>query len=92
MKQEKISIIVSAYNAENYIEKCISSILKQTYINFEIIVVDDCSKDRTLPILKELAKKDSRIKILHNKENHGLSYSRNKAMREASGAYFGFVD
>lgn len=92
MKQEKISIIVSAYNVENYIEKCISSLLKQTYTNFEIIVVDDCSKDKTLPLLKKMAIGDSRLKILHNKENKGLSYSRNKALREASGAYYGFVD
>ncbi|HIT10894.1 MAG TPA: glycosyltransferase family 2 protein [Candidatus Onthousia faecigallinarum] len=92
MKQEKISIIVSAYNVEKYIEKCISSLLKQTYTNFEIIVVDDCSQDKTLSLLKKMAREDSRLKILHNRENHGLSYSRNKALKEASGAYYGFVD
>ena len=92
MEQEKISVIVSAYNVEKYIEKCLFSLLNQTYKNLEIIVVDDCSTDNTLSILKRFEKKDSRLKILENKQNRGLSYSRNRAMKEASGIYYGFVD
>lgn len=57
MEQEKISVIVSAYNVEKYIEKCLFSLLNQTYKNLEIIVVDDCSTDNTLSILKRFEKK-----------------------------------
>ena len=87
---KKISIIISAYNTEKYIEKCISSITNQTYKDLEIIVIDDASSDDTLKKLKNI--KDKRLKILSNKENSGLSFSRNKGIKESTGDYVSFID
>ena len=92
MKTEKISIIVSAYNTEKYIGKCIESILNQTYSNIELIIVNDASTDNTLNIIKKYQKKDSRINLINNIENKGLSYSRNIALKQSSGDYVGYID
>ncbi len=92
MSNSKISVIVSAYNTEKYIEKCIESILNQTYKNIEVIIVDDCSTDSTLKIIKKLEKNDNRIKIIENKQNMGLSYSRNIALENSTGDYIGYID
>lgn len=86
-----ISIIVPVYNVENYVEKCINSIINQTYKNLEIIIVDDGSKDNSGKICDELEKKDDRIKVIH-KENGGLSDARNRGIKIAKGSYIGFVD
>lgn len=86
-----ISIIVPVYNVEAYLERCINSILNQTYKNFELILVDDGSPDNCPRICDEYAKKDSRIKVLH-KENGGLSDARNVALGIAGGEYIMFVD
>lgn len=86
-----ISIIVPVYNVEKYIEKCVNSIINQTYKNIEIILVDDGSKDRSGEICDELKLKDNRIKIIH-KQNGGLSDARNAGMKIANGNYIGFVD
>ncbi len=87
----KISIIVPAYNVQDYIEKCINSILNQTYKNIEVIVVNDGSTDNTFDIINSFAKKDDRIKII-NQENQGLSESRNNAMKMIKSEYVMFVD
>ncbi|MBQ9314475.1 MAG: glycosyltransferase [Clostridia bacterium] len=87
----KISIIVPAYNVQNYITQCLDSLIHQTYRNLEIIVVNDGSKDDTLNIINEYAKNDNRI-IIINQENQGLSESRNNAMNIATGEYIMFVD
>ena len=87
----RISVIVPAYNIENYISKCLDSILAQTYRDLEIITVDDGSSDRTGQILDEYAKKDDRIKVIHQK-NKGLSGARNSALKVATGDYIGYVD
>lgn len=92
MKKEKISIIVCAYNTEQYISKCLDSLIHQSYQNLEIIVVNDCSKDATSKILEEYEKKDPRILLFSNKENKGLAYSRNLGLKKASGNYIGFID
>jgi len=92
MKQEKISVIVPCYNVENYVSKCLDSLINQTYKNLEIICVEDCATDNTLKILKEYTKKDSRIKLIKNKKNSGLSFSRNVGINNANGAYLGFID
>ena len=92
MNKEKISIIISAYNTEKYVEKALDSIIAQSYENLEIVVVDDCSKDNTLKILEKYAKKDKRIKLLKNEVNKGLAYSRNRAVKESTGKYLGFID
>ena len=92
MKKDKISIIVSAYNSEKYIEKCITSILNQTYSNIELLIVDDASSDNTFKIIQKFEKKDHRIRSFANKKNQGAASSRNLALKEASGTYIGFID
>lgn len=86
-----ISIIIPAYNAEKTIKRCIDSILKQTYTNFEIVCVNDGSKDKTKQLLDEYAAKNSKVKVFHN-ENHGVSFSRNFALDKVSGDYVMFLD
>lgn len=88
---EKISIIVPIYNVEQYLEKCIISIINQTYKNIEIILVDDGSKDNSGKIADEYKKTDDRIVVIH-KENGGLSDARNCALDIATGDYITFVD
>ena len=80
----KFSILISAYNIENYIRKCIETCLEQTYKDYEIIVVNDCSTDKTKEILEEYSDK---IKIINLPENRGLSYARNIAIKESKGDY-----
>ena len=89
--KELISIIVPVYNVEKYLEKCVKSIIQQTYENIEIILVDDGSKDNSGKICDELEQKDNRIKVIH-KENGGLSDARNAGLKIATGKYIGFVD
>ena len=91
MDNELISIIVPVYKVEKYLEKCVKSILKQTYTNLEIILVDDGSPDKCGQLCDELAKIDDRIKVFH-KENGGLSDARNYGVERANGEYIGFVD
>lgn len=91
MDKKTISIIVPIYKVESYIEKCIDSILNQTFTDFELILVDDGSPDRCPQICDEYAKKDGRIKVLH-KENGGLSDARNAGIEIATGKYIAFVD
>lgn len=86
-----ISIIVPVYNVEQYLEKCITTIINQTYKNLEIILVDDGSKDSSGKICDDFSKKDNRIKVIH-KTNGGLSDARNHGLRIAKGDYIGFVD
>ncbi len=92
MERYKISVIISVYNTEKYIEKCIESILNQTYQNLEIILIEDGSQDNSLKIIEKYAKKDKRIVIIRNEQNIGLASSRNKALDVATGDYIGFID
>ena len=89
--EDLISVIVPVYNVEKYLNRCIDSIINQTYKNLEIILVDDGSPDNCGKICDEYAKKDSRIKVIH-KENGGLSDARNVGINIARGTYVGFVD
>lgn len=89
--QEKISIIVPIYKVEKYLDKCIQSIVNQTYSNIEIILVDDGSPDGCPEICDIWSRKDSRIHVIHQ-ENAGLSAARNTGIRAAHGAYLCFVD
>ena len=86
-----ISIIVPVYQVENYIDECIQSILKQTYSNLQIILIDDGTLDHSGEICDLYAKKDQRIEVIH-KNNTGLSDTRNLGIRKAKGEYIGFVD
>jgi len=90
-KKLVVSIIVPIYNVENYLERCINSILNQTYSNLEIILIDDGSKDNGSKICDSFAKKDNRIIAVH-KENGGLSDARNYGLKMATGKYICFVD
>ena len=92
MKEPLISVIISVYNTEQYISKCLDSILNQTYKNLEIIVINDCSKDKSYEILKKYAKNNSNIKLLNNEVNKGLSYSRNIGLDHSNGEYIGYID
>lgn len=88
---ELVSIVVPIYKVEKYLEKCVNSILRQTYRNLEIILVDDGSPDQSGIMCDEYAGKDSRVHVIH-KDNGGLSDARNVGAREASGKYLLFVD
>lgn len=87
----KISIIIAAYNIEGYIEKCISSLVNQTFTNIEIVVVNDGSTDDTPNIINRLAKNDSRIKII-NKKNSGLIEARRSGFENSTGDFLIFID
>lgn len=86
-----ISVIVPVYKVEPYLHRCVESILKQTYTNLEIILVDDGSPDKCGEICDELASTDKRIQVIHQK-NKGLSGARNSGLNIATGEYIAFVD
>ena len=86
-----ISIIMPSYNTANYIEASIESVRHQTYENWELIIVDDCSTDNTDEIVKPLLS-DARIRYLKNEKNSGAAISRNRALREAKGKWIAFLD
>ena len=90
-KMPEISIIVPVYNVEQYLDRCVNSILNQTFTDFELILVDDGSPDHCPKMCDEWSKKDARIRVLH-KTNGGLSSARNAGLEIAVGDYVGFVD
>ena len=83
----KVSVILTVFNGENVVSKAIESILNQTFRNFEFIIVDDGSQDKSLEIIKNYAKKDERIRIIKNNTNIGLTRSLNNAIRQSNGEY-----
>ena len=87
----RISIIVPVYNVENYLVKCIESILNQSFKNFELILVNDGSNDNSLNICKKYIEIDNRIKLI-SQINKGLSAARNTGLRYAKGNYICFID
>jgi len=87
-----VSVLMPAYNAENYIDEAIKSILKQTYKNFEFIILDDASTDNTWNILNDYVKKDNRIKIFKNPKNLYIAGARNKLIKLAKGKYIAWQD
>lgn len=88
----KISIVATFYNSEKYIRKLIDSVLAQTYNDWELICVDDCSPGNDFSILKECEKKDSRIRIISNKKNYGISKAKFRGIQESQGQYLCFID
>ncbi len=88
----KISVIIPIYNVEKYLEKCLESVINQTYKDLEIICVDDCSPDNSNKIVQEYLKKDSRIKLIQREKNGGLSAARNSGLNKATGEYVYFLD
>ncbi len=91
MNQPLVSIILPVYNAQNHLARCVGSICAQTYRNLEIIILNDGSKDQSLPVCEEFRAKDSRI-LLVDKENSGVSDTRNLGLKLACGKYVQFVD
>ena len=89
-KEPLVSIVTPMYNIETFIEHTINSVLNQTYHNFELILVDDCSTDNTLEIVKGFS--DDRIQLLINVENQGAGRSRNKGLSAAKGDYIAYLD
>jgi glycosyltransferase involved in cell wall biosynthesis len=92
MTTPKISVVVPVYNVEKYISRCIDSILTQTFKDFECVLVDDNSFDESLSICEEYAKKDGRIRVIHNNQNQGLPQVRRTGFTVASGDYILYVD
>ena len=91
MNKSLVSVIVPVYKVEKYLDKCVESIVEQTYKNLEIILVDDGSPDNCPSMCDDWAARDSRIKVIH-KENGGVSSARNSALDAAAGDYICFVD
>lgn len=91
MNDVLVSVVVPIYNGEKYIQRCVSCLQAQTYSNYEVIFINDGSKDNSGKILDEIAKKDSRIRVIH-KENSGVCAARNDGIMLSSGAYVYFYD
>jgi len=92
MNNPKISIIIPVYNAEKYLRQCIDSVLSQTFTDFELILIDDCSPDHCSQICEDYAKQDLRIKVIHHKINQGSVISRKAGLDNSTGDYILFVD
>ena len=88
----QVSIILPVYNVEPYLRQCLDSIINQTFKDFELIVVNDCSPDNSLQIVKEYQQKDSRIVLLNLPKNKGISNARNEGMKIAKAKYIVFID
>jgi len=87
-----VSIITAAYNAESYLTDTYDSIKKQTLVDWEWLVTDDCSTDQTLSILNRIAEQDSRVKVFQNQVNSGAAVSRNKSLHHAKSKFIAFID
>ena len=87
-----ISVIVPVYQAEKFIKKCVESVVKQTFSDWELLLIDDGCTDASPAILDECAAADSRIRVFHKKKNAGVSEARNLGLREAKGDYIAFLD
>jgi len=92
MKKPLVSVVMPAFNAEQFIEAAVNSVLSQTYSHWELLIIDDASQDASFRIIETLAKEDFRIKFLQNKENRGTGIARNKGIRAAQGDFIAFLD
>ena len=92
MEEQKVSIIVPVYNGAEFLEETIASVRNQTWQNWELLLVDDCSKDQSYEIMKRLAAEDERIVPLWQEQNGGAARARNRGVMEASGRYIAFLD
>lgn len=88
----KVSIVTPTYNSEQFIAETINSIIDQTYTNWELILVDDCSTDTTLKIIQPFLEQNPNIRVLKNATNQGAAISRNKGIKNATGDYIAFLD
>jgi hypothetical protein len=87
-----VSVLMTAFNREKYIAEAIESVLSSTYSNFELIITDDCSRDRTVEIARSYAEKDARVKVFENEKNLGDYSNRNRAASHAKGKYIKYLD
>ena len=92
MDKKLVSILVPVYNTEDYLNRCLESIIKQTYDNIEIILLNDCSTDNSINIIHEYKRKDSRIKVINKKDNEGITVARNELISNCSGDLIMFCD
>lgn len=92
MKEPLISVIIPIYNAEKYLDKCIESVIMQTYKNLDIILVDDCSPDNCPGMCDNWAKRDGRIRVIHRTNNSGVPSARNDGIEASKGEWLAFVD
>lgn len=92
MRDGLVSVITPTFNSANFIEETIKSVLSQTYPNWEMIIVDDCSGDDTEEVVSQYVREDTRIKYIRLEKNSGAAVARNKAMGEAEGEYMAFLD
>ncbi len=90
MKEKLVTVFIPLYNCEQYINKCLDSVINQTYKNLDILVIDDGSTDNSYEIVRQV--KDERVRILRNEENRGIPYTRNRGLEEAKGEYIVLVD
>lgn len=90
--EDKVSIITPSFNSEKYICMTIESVQNQTYQNWEMIIVDDCSNDRTCELVSEIEKKDSRIHLIRQENNGGAGKSRNRALAHSTGRFIAYLD
>lgn len=88
----KVSVVLPVYNASKTIDRCIESIICQTFDDWELICCDDCSKDNSLSILREWEEKNYKIKVLHNEYNRRAAFTRNRCIEAASGEYIALID
>lgn len=87
-----ISVVMPVYNTERFVAQAIESVLNQTYQNLELILVNDCSTDKSLLILESYARKDKRVRIISNEKNIGVAHTRNLGIQAAKGAYIALLD
>ena len=92
MKKNSISIITPTYNSSKYIAETIQSVISQTYIDWELIIIDDCSSDDTTEIVESFILLDERIKLIRNQNNRGAAFSRNAGMIKSKSNYLAFID
>ena len=88
----KVSVITPMYNCEKFISETIESVLNQTYTNWEMIIIDDCSTDKSNQIVKQYIERDKRIRLIALNENSGAAVARNKGIEVSSGRFIAFLD
>ena len=92
MEENLVSIVVPVYNSEKFLKETIKTVTEQTYKNWELILVNDCSTDNSKSTIEKYAKEDNRIKVINLKENSGAAIARNTGIEQAKGKYLAFLD
>lgn len=92
MAGKLVSVIMPVYNAEKYLGEAVTSVLNQTYRNLELIIIDDCSKDKSLKIAHSYAQNDARVRVIIGETNQGVARVRNRGIQEARGEYIALLD